>query len=77
MAHGRIASDEAKLRRRVAINVRRLRLERKLSAIDASERVAMHWRLWQKIEAGDTNLTLRTLSKVATALDVDARELLA
>ena len=35
----------------------------------------MHWRLWQKIEAGDTNITLRTLSRVASALSVDAREL--
>ena len=37
----------------------------------------MHWRLWQKLEAGDTNVTLRTLVRVAAALDVDPRDLLA
>ena len=75
MAHARLASEEARLRRRIALNVRRLRAERRLSAIEAAERVSMHWRLWQKIEAGDTNITLRTLSRVASALSVDAREL--
>lgn len=73
----RLQTSEDRLRRRIALNVRRLRAERKLSAIDASEKVAMHWRLWQKLEAGDTNVTLRTLVRVAYALDVDPRELLA
>ena len=36
----------------------------------------MHWRHWQKIEAGHTNLTLFTLVRVADALDVDPSELL-
>ena len=45
--------------------------------ITAAESVGVHWRLWQKIEAGDANITLWTLVRVADALDVDPRELLA
>lgn len=77
MAQARLASDEARLRRRIALNVRRLRAEKQLSTIAASESVGMHWRLWQKIESGENNVTLRTLARVAKALRVDPRELLA
>ncbi len=73
----RLPVSETRLRSRIARNVRRLRAERGVSAIDASEKVEMHWRLWQKLEAGDTNVTLRTLVRVATALGVDPRDLLA
>ena len=73
----RLASEEAKLRRRIALNVRRLRAELEISAVDASESVGLHWRLWQKIEAGENNITLRTLSRIAAALGVDPRDLLA
>lgn len=44
--------------------------------MDAAERAGMHWRLWQKIEAGDTNATLQTLVRLAKALGVDAADLL-
>jgi transcriptional regulator with XRE-family HTH domain len=73
----RVSGSEHRLRRRIATNVRRLRKELKLSAISASESVGLHWRLWQKVEAGDNNMTLATLIRVAEALDVDPRELLA
>lgn len=75
MAYARLASDEARLRRRIALNVRRIRAARALSAIAASESVGMHWRMWQKIEGGETNVTLRNLARVAKALRVDVREL--
>lgn len=37
----------------------------------------MHWRHWQKIEAGEVNATLHTLSRLCDALSVDVRDLLA
>lgn len=77
MGQRRVTGSEHRLRRRIATNVRRLREEHKLSAIAAAESVGVHWRLWQKIEAGDTNITLWTLVRVADALDVDPRDLLA
>jgi len=73
----RVSGAEHRLRRRIATNVRRLRSEQKLSAIAAAESVGLHWRSWQKVEAGDSNITLATLVRVAEALDVDPRELLA
>jgi DNA-binding Xre family transcriptional regulator len=39
--------------------------------------VGLHWRLWQKVEAGDNNITLGTIARIAEALEVDPRDLLA
>ena len=36
----------------------------------------MHWRHWQKIEAGEVGITLRTLAKLSVALGVEPFELL-
>ena len=77
MGERRVTGSEHRLRRRIATNVRRLREEQKLAVIKAAESVGLHWRLWQKVEAGETNATLATLVKIADALDVDPRELLA
>ncbi len=35
----------------------------------------MHWRHWQKVEAGEVGVTLRTVAKLAVALDVEASDL--
>jgi hypothetical protein len=35
----------------------------------------MHWRHWQKIEAGEVNATLQTLVRIADALHVDPVDL--
>jgi transcriptional regulator with XRE-family HTH domain len=43
----------------------------------AAEHGNMNWRHWQKVEAGEVNATLRTLARLANALDVDPSELLA
>jgi transcriptional regulator with XRE-family HTH domain len=73
----RIPPAERRLRQRLAVNVSRLRRQRGLTIQDASEHVGVHWRLWQKVEAGDTNATIQTLIRVAEALGVDPRDLLA
>ena len=66
----------AELRRRLAANTRRLRRAASLTIKRAAERGEMHWRHWQKVEAGRTNATLATLVKVADALNVDPYDLL-
>jgi transcriptional regulator with XRE-family HTH domain len=68
---------EANLRRRIAANVRRLRQKKGFTLKVAGERAELHWRLWQKIEAAQTNATLFTVVRLANALDADPRELLA
>jgi transcriptional regulator with XRE-family HTH domain len=69
-------TTETDLRRRLAINVRALRAKAGYTVKRASARAEMHWRHWQKIEAGDTNATIATVVKMADALDVDPKELL-
>jgi len=66
----------AELRRRLAANVRRLRTAATLTIKQASGRAQVHWRHWQKIEAGENNATLSTIVRVAEALNVTAAELL-
>jgi transcriptional regulator with XRE-family HTH domain len=64
------------MRRRVRLNVRALRQGQGLTIKQASARVKMHRRFWQKIEAGETNLTLRTLVRLGVALGVHPLQLL-
>ena len=77
MAPLRRVSGEKRLRRRIAENVRRLRDQQEISATDISEEIGLHPRVWQRIENGETNITIRTLVRIAAALDVDPRDLLA
>jgi transcriptional regulator with XRE-family HTH domain len=63
------------LRQRLREQVRKLRNEAGLTLKVASERAEIHWRHWQKIEAGEVNVSLSTLVKVAQALRVDVVEL--
>ncbi len=67
---------EAELRRRLAANVRRLRNAKGLTLKQAGERAEVHWRHWQKVEAGDSNATVFTMTRLADVLDVDPSDLL-
>jgi len=67
---------ETDLRRRLSINVRALRTKAGYTVKRVAARAEMHWRHWQKIEAGETNATLATVVKMADALDVDPNDLL-
>ena len=71
-----IKEGQAKLRRLLATNTRRVRKARGFTLKQAGQRAEMHWRLWQKIEAGVTNATMFTLTRVADALDMDPADLL-
>jgi transcriptional regulator with XRE-family HTH domain len=64
------------LRRLLSRRVRRRREKMKLTLETASERSGIHWRHWQKIEAGEVNVTLKTLARLARALDVHVYVLL-
>ena len=72
----RQAITETIVRRRLGDNVRALRTRALLTAKKAAERAEMHWRHWQKIEAGEVNITLFTLVRVADALNVEPGHLL-
>jgi hypothetical protein len=63
-------------RRILARNVRRCRQAGKLTLKVASRRARLHWRHWQKIEAGEVNVTLDTVVRLAEALEVKFHVLL-
>lgn len=65
------------LRRRLADNVRRLRLEKKLSQENLSEDCGFHRTYISQVERAVTNITLDNLQKIADALQVDPSTLLA
>jgi len=62
----------ASLRKLVGTNVRRLRKHGKLTQAELAVRVGMGWRHLQKIEAGEVNITLTTISRFASVLAVPA-----
>lgn len=68
--------EERRLRRQLARNVRSLRTARKLSLEQVAHDAGMHWRHWQKVEAGEVGITLRTLAKLAVGLGVEPSVLL-
>jgi transcriptional regulator with XRE-family HTH domain len=71
-----LAVTEEILRNRLRENVRTRRNAASLTLKKASERAEMHWRHWQKIEAGQVNLTVQTLGRIAGVLGVDPADLL-
>ena len=65
------------LRRRVAHNLARLRMEQRLTFEELGKLSGLHWRHLQKIEAGEVNVTIDTITRLARGLGVDSHELLA
>lgn len=65
------------IRQRIARNVARLRTDQGLTFEVLAHRSGLHWRHVQKIEAGDSNITILTLSRLADGLSIDVEDLLA
>jgi len=42
---------------------------------EAAHRGGLHWRHWQKVEAGEVNVTLETLALLADALQASISDL--
>lgn len=64
------------VRRRVAAQVRRIRIAKQLTQEAAAGEAGLAVRHFRKIESAEVNVTLDTLVKVAAALGVDVAELL-
>ena len=64
------------IRQRLARRMRELRAGQGLTQEATAHRAGLIVRHFQKIEAGQVNITLRSLAKLAAALDVDVGELL-
>jgi len=61
---------------RIARRVRDLRLSHQMTQEAVAHRAGLALRHFQKVEAGEVNLTIATLVKLAIALDVDTSALL-
>ena len=64
------------LQRRVATNVKRLRLDAKLTQQQAADAAGLDLRHFIKIEHAQANVTIATLVKLANAFGVDVPVLL-
>jgi transcriptional regulator with XRE-family HTH domain len=53
-----------------------MREEAGLTLEEAAHSGGLHWRHWQKVEAGEVNLTLASLVRLAAALGADPAKLL-
>ncbi|WP_082962005.1 helix-turn-helix domain-containing protein [Mycobacterium sp. 852014-52144_SCH5372336] len=67
---------EGELQRIVGRNLRRYRLDRGFSQEAFADHMGVHRTYFGAVERGERNLTLKTLEKIASVLDVDPRELL-
>jgi transcriptional regulator with XRE-family HTH domain len=67
---------EGDLQRRVGANLRAYRHERGLSQEAFADLVGVHRTYMGGLERGERNLTLRSLERIASLLDLDPLELL-
>jgi transcriptional regulator with XRE-family HTH domain len=67
---------EGDLQRRVGQNLRRYRLERGLSQEAFAEIVGVHRTYMGGLERGERNLTLKSLERLAAAIEADPMTLL-
>lgn len=63
-------------RKRLSAALKRRRKALSLSQEDVADLLGMVTRQYQKIEAGEVNVTLRTLARLATVLRAEPRDLI-
>lgn len=71
-----VAHREKDLQKRLGVSLRGRRTHLGLTQEDVAELLGIATRHYQKIEAGEINVTLRTISRLCVALKVNARDLL-
>ncbi|HEY1349896.1 MAG TPA: helix-turn-helix transcriptional regulator [Ktedonobacteraceae bacterium] len=63
------------VQRRLAANVRKIRQRLGMTQEDVAHVMSMATRHYQKLESGELNITLKTLTRVAQAFGMDIQEL--
>jgi transcriptional regulator with XRE-family HTH domain len=62
--------------KRVALNIRKIRKDKGMTQVDLAYACGFEKQNMQRIEAGKTSPTLKTLLKISEALEVDIRDLI-
>lgn len=65
---------EAELLRQIGLRIRELRQQKNISQNDLAIQCDIQKASMSRIEAGKTNITMRTLHKILTALEADIKE---
>ena len=68
--------NDSELFSRIALNVRVERMIKRLTQAQLAELIDVHEKYIGKIENGKQNITLKTLNKLANALNIDICRLL-
>ena len=63
--------NEEELLKRLALNIKVERIIKSLTQEKLAEFVNVHEKYIGKVESGKQNLTLKTLNRIANALDID------
>jgi transcriptional regulator with XRE-family HTH domain len=71
-----LEADETRLMKRLGANVRRLRMQRRLTQEQLAERCDLNTRTVQKIEAGTLRILLPTTDRLRRALGVSWNRLM-
>jgi transcriptional regulator with XRE-family HTH domain len=61
------------LRKRVARNIRDMRVWKQLTQEKAAEISGLHYKYYQKVESGKVNLTLDSLEKISRAFNISIK----
>ena len=68
--------DDKELFNLIGLNVRVVRTIKQLTQAQLAEKIDVHEKYIGKIETGKQNVTIKTLNKIACALDIDIVKLL-
>ena len=68
--------DDKELFSRIGLNIRVERTIKRLTQAQLAEMIDVHEKYIGKIETGKQNITLKTLNKIANALNIDITRLL-
>lgn len=62
--------------KKLALHIKKLRKEKKLTQVDLAYSCGFEKQNMQRIESGKSSPTLKTLLKIADALEIDIRDLM-
>jgi transcriptional regulator with XRE-family HTH domain len=62
--------------KKLALNIKRIRKEKGITQVDLAYACGFEKQNMQRIEAGKTSPTLKTLLKISDALEIDIKELM-